>query len=102
MKIYSDNIKFDWDEFNSNKNLIKHFVSDSECEEVFFNFPLLVYEDIKHSFKETRFYTLGKSNNERYILIVFTIRNDKIRVISARDMNKKERMIYNEEIEKYT
>ncbi len=63
MKIYGENIEFDWDELNSNKNLIKQFVTDSECEDVFFNFPLLIHDDIKHSVEETRFYTLGKSNN---------------------------------------
>ena len=89
---------FEWDEFNQNKNWLKHQVHWVECEEVFFNEPLLLYDDLKHSVEEKRFYVLGRTDNNRYVFIVFTIRNDKIRIISARDMNKKEKMNY----EKYS
>ncbi len=66
-----------------------------ECEEVFFNLPLFVLEDPKHSDKEQRYYALGKADMSRQLFIVFIIRKNKIRVISARDMSKKERNKYN-------
>jgi uncharacterized protein len=86
---------FDWDEGNTRKNE-KHGVSSAEAEQVFFNAPLLLLEDVKHSNKESRFHALGKTDQERLLHISFTLReaSTKIRVISARDMHRKERMIY--------
>jgi uncharacterized protein len=86
---------FDWDEGNSQKN-IKHSVSTAESEQVFFNAPLLLLEDVKHSQMESRFHALGKTDDGRFLHITFTLRHDgkAIRVISARDMHKKERSIY--------
>lgn len=86
---------FDWDKGNSKKNWIKHSVSALECEQIFFNQPLIVQNDIKHSGDEERFFALGKTDFERMLFISFTIRNNTIRVISARDMSRKERMAYN-------
>jgi len=91
---------FHWDSGNSEKNWEKHKVSRLECEELFFNLPLIISEDIKHSISEDRFFALGKSKAERYLFISFTIRHNLVRVISARDMNRKERKIYEEKIEK--
>lgn len=85
---------FDWDEGNIAKNWRKHKVSDLECEQIFFNQPLLVFPDSQHSEHEERFYVLGRSDKGRRLFLVFTIRGDKIRVISARDMSKKERNFY--------
>jgi uncharacterized DUF497 family protein len=86
---------FDWDEGNTRKNE-KHHVSKAEAEQVFFNEPLLVLEDSKHSNQEPRFHALGKSDDKRQLHITFTLRRagEKIRIISARDMHKKERAIY--------
>lgn len=88
---------FEWDEGNQIKNWIKHQVSPSECEEVFFNLPLLLADDVQHSQEEKRFYVLGQTNAERKLFISFTNRTNKIRVISARDMNRKERQVYAKE-----
>lgn len=88
---------FDWDEGNIDKNWIKHQVSNSECEELFFNLPLLLADDKRHSREEIRYYALGQTNINRWLFIAFTIRDNKIRVISARDMNLKERNIYAKE-----
>lgn len=88
---------FDWDKANIHKSWKKHNVSPKEAEEIFFNEPLLVADDIKHSKNEIRYYALGKTNSERKLMIVFTVRKKKIRVISARDMSKKERRIYDQE-----
>jgi len=85
---------FDWDSGNINKNWEKHHVSSSECEEVFFNEPYFVTEDASHSRTEQRFYLLGITNAGRRLFVVFIIRNNKIRVISARDMSRKERDAY--------
>lgn len=89
---------FDWDQGNSRKNE-KHGVSMAETEQVFFNSPLLVLEDPKHSTQEPRFHALGKSDDKRVLHITFTLRHagEKIRVISARDMHQKERTIYEKE-----
>lgn len=87
-------IGFEWDHGNIDKNKVKHNVSSFECEQCFFNIPLLLHNDHKHSEQENRFYILGKTDNERKLYIVFTVRNQYIRIISARDMNKKERETY--------
>ncbi len=86
---------FDWDEGNIRKNE-KHCVSMAEAEQVFFNALLLVLEDSKHNAQEPHFHALGKSDNNRLLHITFTLRHagEKIRTISARDMHKKERAIY--------
>lgn len=86
---------FDWDDGNARKNA-KHGVSTAEAEQVFFNDPLLLLEDAKHSLSEVRFHALGKSDEGRLLHITFTLRrkNSLIRVISARDMHKKERATY--------
>ncbi len=88
---------FDWDEGNIDKNWIKHQVSPSECEQVFFNRPIVVNDDKVHSDQEKRFYALGKTDMKRFLFIAFTVRNSLIRIISARDMSRKERRIFNYE-----
>ena len=85
---------FQWDEHNIQKNWEKHKVSPAESEQAFFNRPLTVAKDVDHSEEEERFYALGKTDQDRRLFIVFTIRRKLIRVISSRDMNKKERGIY--------
>ena len=85
---------FDWDDGNIDKNWHKHGVSNGECEEPFFNKPLLMAEDVKHSNSEQRFYALDQTNAARWLFIVFTLRNKRIRIISARDMSRKERKVY--------
>ncbi|MGV8074186.1 MAG: BrnT family toxin [Syntrophobacteraceae bacterium] len=87
---------FEWDEGNSEKNWAKHRVTRSECEQIFFNFPFVVADDQKHSKEEPRYYALGKTDNGRRLFVVFTIRGSVIRVISARDMNRNEKRIYDE------
>ncbi|MFV2030980.1 MAG: BrnT family toxin [Gammaproteobacteria bacterium] len=89
---------FDWDQGNSRKNE-KHSVSMAEAEQFFFNTPLLVLEDVKHSTREPRLHALGHSDDKRRLHITFTLRHagEKIRVISARDMHAKERAIYEKE-----
>jgi uncharacterized DUF497 family protein len=90
---------FDWDEGNTRKNE-KYGVSMAEAEQVFFNNPLLVLEDVKHSRHDLRFHVLGKTGNVRLLHITSTLRgaSNKIRVISARDMHRKERSIYEKAI----
>lgn len=93
-EIASNCIGFDWDDGNLLKNWEKHGVSVSECEQVFFNHPVVTSPDVFHSSDEERFYTLGKSDSGKHLFIVFTVRNNLIRIISARDMNRKERDAY--------
>ncbi|MBU2445357.1 MAG: BrnT family toxin [Bacteroidetes bacterium] len=98
IKIFEKCEGFQWDEGNSEKNRIKHNVFKSECEQVFFNKPIIVSDSKKNYEKEKRWYLLGKTDLDRRLFVVFTIRKNMIRVISARDMSKKERERYNEEI----
>jgi uncharacterized DUF497 family protein len=89
---------FDWDSGNSRKSADKHDVSQSEAEQLFFNAPLLLLPDGKHSLKEARYHALGKTDTARQLHVTFTLRNvgTLIRVISARDMHRKERVIYDQ------
>ena len=84
---------FDWDDGNLFKNWEKHRVAGSECEQIFFNRPL-VADDETHSSKEPRFYALGVTDAGRHLFVVFTVRDKLIRVISARDMNRQERKVF--------
>ena len=93
--------EFEWDEGNRAKNWTKHRVLWQECEDVFFNEPLFILPDIKHSDKEERYHALGHTNKDRLLFVSFTIRKGNIRVISAREMSRKERNIYNEQKEKH-
>ena len=93
---------FEWDEGNAEKNWLRHQVARNECEQVFFNEPLIVADDIKHSADEKRWYLLGRTDAGRLLFIVLTIRKNLIRIISARDMNKHERETYYEQLKKDT
>lgn len=102
MRLLFDILKiegFDWDEANIEKNKIKHNVSKKESEEVFLNQPLRFFDDDVHSKTEKRYGALGKTNKARRLVRFFTLRKNKIRVISARNQGKEERKIY-EEVER--
>lgn len=88
---------FDWDEGNIKKNKIKHKVYYKECEQVFFNNPV-IYEDLKHSALEKRYQCLGRTDIDKFLFISFTMRKLKIRIISARLMSRKERRQYEKSI----
>jgi len=85
---------FEWDDGNLTKNWDKHEVSEGECEQVYFRQPLIVRRDKKHSKLENRYYVLGRTDAERLLFMVFTVRNNKIRIISARDMTRAEKKRY--------
>jgi uncharacterized protein len=89
-------VSFDWDEGNARKSTERHDVSQSESEQIFFNVPLLLLTDDKHSQIEARYHALGRSEAGRMLHVTFTLRVDatSIRIISARDMHRKERKIY--------
>ena len=89
-------VGFQWDQGNIDKNLFKHKVENWESEQVFFNKPLLILDDPRHSIPEKRWAAFGKTDASRFLIVIFTKRGDLIRVISARDMNKKERKFYDE------
>lgn len=95
MKEYPEISGFDWDEGNKDKNLA-HGVQNWECEQIFFNEPLVVLNDPKHSIAEDRSAAFGRTEGGRRLVVIFTMRRSKVRVISARDMNKKERQFYEE------
>jgi hypothetical protein len=85
---------FDWNAGNIDKNWERHQVSASECEQVFFQRPILVAPDLEHSEDEPRYAALGQTAAGRPLTIVFTIRDTLIRVISARGMSRRERRVY--------
>ena len=89
-------VGFDWDAGNARKSADKHGVTQSEAEQAFFNQPLLILEDDRHSFGEARFHALGRTDEERRLQITFTLRRQAtlIRVISARAMSARERLAY--------
>ena len=87
-------VSFEWDKANSDKNWAKHKVSLKECEQVFFNKPVKLFRDPKHSQIEERLLAYGITNSKRQLTLVFTIRTNKIRIISARDQSKNERGVY--------
>ncbi len=90
---------FDWDAGNARKNVDKHDVSQAEAEQVFFNEPLLMVADAVHSIAERRIHALGRTDDGRLLHITFTLRDDetRLRVISARDMSRRERTVYGQE-----
>lgn len=90
---------FDWDQGNARKNVEKHNVGRAAAEQVFLNEPLLVVADERHSEIETRFHALGRTDSGRFLHLTFTLRRagTLIRVISARDMHRKERARYHEQ-----
>lgn len=91
---------FEWDEGNAEKNWDLHRVTRGECEQVFFNRPLVVAPDAKHSQGEPRYAALGTTDAGRRLTVVFTMRGSLLRVISARDMSRRERGIHEKAIDK--
>jgi uncharacterized DUF497 family protein len=94
--IFSGFEGFQWDAGNGEKNFTKHNVRNWECEQVFFNQPVLILDDPGHSTLEKRWAVFGKTDSGRLLVIIFTKRGNLLRVISARDMNRRERRYYEE------
>ena len=93
-KLFQDIEGFEWDEGNSTKNWHKHTVTQKECEQVFFRQPVVIFDDNVHSQTEKRYGLYGETEFGRGLTLFFTIRQSKIRVISARDQSKRERASY--------
>jgi hypothetical protein len=87
---------FEWDKGNSEKGWTSHQVTRAECEQVFFNQPFVAAGDESRSQEEPRYYALGQTDVGRRLFIAFTIRGERIRVISARDMSRRERRMYDD------
>ena len=94
VRVAKDIKGFIWDKGNIDKNWKTHRVANTESEEVFFDENKAVLKDVLHSGKEERFIILGKTGKSRLLFVVFIVRRKKIRIISARDTNKKERKLY--------
>jgi uncharacterized protein len=90
----ADVTEFDWDGGNAEKNWLRHRVSQAASEQVFFNRPLVVAEDDLHSGTEPRHLALGQTDAGRLLFVVYTLRGDKVRIISVRDMTRRERREY--------
>jgi uncharacterized protein len=86
--------EFEWDEWNIDKNVKKHGISPNEAEEIFLDEKLRIVKDVRHSQNEERFIAIGKNKKQLVLFVIFTLRKDKIRIISVRITNKKERSRY--------
>lgn len=95
MQLDSEALEFEWDGGNAGKNL-KHGVEDFEGEEAFYDGRKVLLRDSAHSLGEERFVLLGKTKGERLLFVVFTKRGGRIRIISSRDLNRRERPLYEE------
>ena len=85
---------FEWDAGNSDKNWLRHSVRQVEAEQAMMSRPLTLAADIRHSQQEPRFLALGQTNAGRLLTVVFTVRGNRIRVISARAMSETEQRVY--------
>lgn len=85
---------FEWDPSNATRNRTKHTASQAECEQLFFDAPLVLASDLGQSAREARYFALGQTDAARRLLVVFTLRGSLIRVISARPMSRREREVY--------
>lgn len=95
--VYTD-MEFEWDKGNSGKNLKSHHISDEEAEEPFFDDLKHRYPDPTHSVDEPRYVVVGKTKLSRILFVVYTLRRNKIRIISARQADRKEKMLYEKTI----
>ena len=85
---------FKWDKWNIDKSYKKHGITPNESEEAFLDEKAIILRNIKHSNKEKRYSLIGKITSNKLLFIVFTLRENNIRIISARKANKKERSNY--------
>ena len=91
---------FEWDKGNSGKNWHLHRVTDAEAEEVFSNGPIVIIRESSHSTIEGRYAARGITNSGRRLTVIFTIRNRLVRIISARNMTRREERVYEEKIKR--
>ncbi|MDP2638125.1 MAG: BrnT family toxin [Candidatus Levybacteria bacterium] len=98
MKVVEKAFEFEWDKGNIDKNFKKHNVSNREAEEVFFDEKRFIFRDKLHSSGEERLRIIGRTKEKRLLFVVFTKRGKKIRIISSRDINKREVYLYEEKI----
>lgn len=91
---------FEWDKGNLDKSYKKHGIRPSETEQVFLDKDVQIEKEIKHQKKEERYIAIGKTLEEKILFVVFTMRNNGIRIISGRISNKKERRLYEKSIKK--
>ncbi|MBM3550287.1 MAG: BrnT family toxin [Alphaproteobacteria bacterium] len=90
---------FEWDQDNARKSIEKHGVSQAEAEQIFANEPLIMTDDLAHNAREPRYHALGRTDATRLLHVTFTLRSNgtRIRIISARDMSRKERLRYEQD-----
>lgn len=102
MRIFHEAISFEWDKGTLDKNWEKHGVTNQEAEEVFFLEPRFLFEDAGHSLSERRHLLWGVTARGRKLSVIFAVRNNRVRIISARDMSRKERNAYEEKVKGHT
>ena len=102
MKVIKEPLSFDWDDGNINKNFERHHITTNMAEEPFKDKSLLTFPDPSHSAKEDRYNLIGQTHDKDLLFITYTIRKTKIRIISARVADKKERKFYENQKTKKT
>ena len=102
MDLIPEPVKFEWDKGNLDKNINKHGIKNQEAEEVFVNKPAVLVDDKKHSKTEKRYMILGRTDSARKLSVFFTLRRDRVRIISSRPMSVKERRLYEQKAKSYT
>lgn len=89
---------FEWDKGNLDKSYKKHGITSKEAEEIFIDPNVFLLDDVRHSQKEDRFIAIGKTTSKKLLFAVFTVRKDRVRIVSARIGNQKERRKYEQTI----
>ena len=92
-------MEFEWDEEKNSTNLQKHGVSFEEAASIFGDVLSDTFDDPDHSSQEQRFVTIGRSTKGRLLIVAHTDRDDRVRLISARELTRQERRNYEEGIE---
>ncbi len=89
-------MNFTWDPDKASANLEKHGITFQEASTVFGDPLALTFMDRDHSAEELRYLTFGLSQAGQFLLVVHTLRGRQNRIISARRMSKRERVLYEE------
>ena len=93
---------YEWDPAKAAENLKKHGVSFEEAASIFLDALALTFWDPDHSEEEEREITIGRSAEQRILFVAHTAREDRIRIISARQATSQERRQYEEGIDEAT
>lgn len=96
-----DKIEFEWDDKKAKSNLEKHGVSFELASEIFYRSTVFTFEDDRFDYGEVREVAIGEIEGI-CLYIIFTVRGESLRIISARKASIRERRAYYDHIERTT